>query len=66
MTVMLFSGAQSLISSAIEKIGQFENISDGEMVKRAYKLKLNQNDKQQLEEDEFTSKVGYYTEVMHC
>lgn len=52
-----FPGAQSLISGAIEKIGQFENISDGEMVKRAYKLKLNQNDKQQLEEDEFTSKV---------
>ncbi|WP_338726294.1 secretin N-terminal domain-containing protein [Shewanella baltica] len=54
---VIFPGAQSLISSAIEKIGQFENISDGEMVKRAYKLKLNQNDKQQLEEDEFTSKV---------
>ncbi|AVI67744.1 secretin [Shewanella sp. WE21] len=52
-----FPGAQSLISSAIEKIGQFENISDGEMVKRAYKVKLNQNDKQQLDEDEFTSKV---------
>ncbi|QDO85419.1 secretin [Shewanella psychropiezotolerans] len=52
-----FPGAQSLISSAIERIGQFENISDGEMVKRAYKLKLSQSDKQQLEEDELTSKV---------
>jgi len=54
---VIFPGAQSLISSAIEKIGQFENITDGEIVKRAYKLKLNQNDKQQLEDDEFTSKV---------
>ncbi|MBS0045077.1 secretin [Shewanella sp. M16] len=52
-----FPGAQSLIASAIQKIGQFENITDGEMVKRAYKVKLNQNDKQQLDEDEFTSKV---------
>lgn len=56
-TGVTFPGAQSLISAAIENIGQFDNVSDGDMVKRAYKLKLSTSDKQQLDEDELTSKV---------
>ncbi|CAH8182095.1 hypothetical protein VAE128_150003 [Vibrio aestuarianus] len=52
-----FPGALSVIAAAITNIGQFQNVSDGEMLNRAYKVKLSEGDKQQLEENEKTSKV---------
>lgn len=52
-----FPGAQSLIAAAITNIGQFQNVSDGEMVQRTYKVKLSEGEKQQLDEEEKTSNV---------
>ncbi|EKN4037911.1 secretin N-terminal domain-containing protein [Yersinia enterocolitica] len=52
-----FPGAASLISGALSNMGQFENVADGEMQERAYKVKLNGGDKQKLDEAEKTSKV---------
>ncbi|MBU2895893.1 secretin N-terminal domain-containing protein [Vibrio hepatarius] len=54
---VVFPGAMSLISSAIINIGQFQNVSNGEAVEKAYKVKLKNSDKQELEEEEKTSKV---------
>lgn len=52
-----FPGAQSLIAAAITNIGQFENVSDQQVLEKAYKVKLSDGDKQSLEEEEKTSKV---------
>lgn len=52
-----FPGAQSLIAAAITNIGQFENISDQQVLEKAYKVKLSDGDKQALDEEEKTSKV---------
>lgn len=52
-----FPGAQSLIAAAITNIGQFENISDQNVLEKAYKVKLSDGDKQALDEEEKTSKV---------
>ncbi|EIW7482440.1 secretin N-terminal domain-containing protein [Vibrio parahaemolyticus] len=52
-----FPGAQSLIAAAITNIGQFKNISDGELVSRAYKVKLSEGDRQNLDEEEKTTNV---------
>ncbi|KOY62973.1 secretin N-terminal domain-containing protein [Photorhabdus heterorhabditis] len=52
-----FPGAGSLISGALSNMGQFKNAADGEMLERAYKVKLNEGDKQKLEQEEKTSKV---------
>lgn len=52
-----FPGAQSLIAAAITNIGQFQNLSEGELVQRAYKVKLSDAEKQQLDEEEKTSNV---------
>ncbi|MFY2506835.1 secretin [Vibrio pectenicida] len=54
---VVFPGAMSLISSAIINIGQFQNVSNGEAIEKAYKVKLKNSDKQELEEEEKTSKV---------
>lgn len=52
-----FPGAQSIISSVITNIGQFQNLSDDEALTKAYTVKLSDGDKQQLEEEEKTSNV---------
>ncbi|WP_188014092.1 secretin N-terminal domain-containing protein [Photobacterium damselae] len=52
-----FPGAQSLIASAITNIGQFTNLNDEELTSRAYRVKLSQGDKQNLEEDEKSTQV---------
>ncbi|EGQ9519404.1 secretin [Vibrio parahaemolyticus] len=52
-----FPGAQSLIAAAITNIGQFENVSDQQVLEKAYKVKLSDGEKQVLEEEEKTSKV---------
>ncbi|MFA0001058.1 secretin N-terminal domain-containing protein [Vibrio lentus] len=54
---IVFPGATSLISAAIINIGQFQNVNDDEIIQRAYKVKLSDGDKQQLDEEEKTSKV---------
>ncbi|EKT64633.1 secretin N-terminal domain-containing protein [Providencia burhodogranariea] len=52
-----FPGAGSLISGALSNMGQFENIADGQVLEKAYKVKLSDSSKQKLEEEEQTSKV---------
>ena len=54
---VLFPGAVTLISSAILNLGQFQNVSDDEVLQKAYKVKLSNGDKQQLDEKDDTSKV---------
>ncbi|WP_341665359.1 secretin N-terminal domain-containing protein [Vibrio sp.] len=54
---VVFPGAMSLISSAIINIGQFQNVTDSDAIEKAYKVKLKNSDKQELEEEEKTSKV---------
>ncbi|MGT0149062.1 hypothetical protein ACT691_02260 [Vibrio metschnikovii] len=39
-STVIFPGAQTLIAAAITNMGQFQNVSDGEIVQRAYKVKL--------------------------
>ncbi|MCO4174528.1 hypothetical protein K8D10_22540 [Aeromonas veronii] len=56
-STVTFPGAQSLIAAAITNIGQFQNVSDGEMLQRTYKVKLSEGEKQQLDEEEKTSNV---------
>ncbi|EMC3731974.1 secretin [Vibrio cholerae] len=57
-STVIFPGAQTLIATAITNMGQFQNVSDGEeIVQRAYKVKLSEAEKQQLDEEEKTSKV---------
>nr|MBF4302070.1 secretin [Vibrio anguillarum] len=41
-STVTFPGAQALIAAAITNIGQFQNVSDGEMVQRTYKVKLSE------------------------
>lgn len=52
-----FPGAQSLITAAITNIGQFENVSDQQLLAKTYKVKLKEGGKQELDEEEKTSKV---------
>ncbi|EMA4781835.1 secretin [Providencia rettgeri] len=52
-----FPGAGSLIAGALTNMGQFENVSDNEMLAKTYKVKLSDSAKQELEEEEKTSKV---------
>lgn len=54
---VVFPGATSLISAAIVNIGQFQNVNDDEIIQKAYKVKLSDGEKQQLDEKEKTSKV---------
>ncbi|CAB1261483.1 secretin [Vibrio cholerae] len=56
-STVTFPGAQALIAAAITNIGQFQNVSDGEIVQRTYKVKLSEGEKQQLDEEEKTSNV---------
>ncbi|WP_394201503.1 secretin [Shewanella waksmanii] len=54
---VLFPGAKSLILNALNNIGQFDNVNDSDVLQKSYRLKLSEGNKQQLEEDEDTSKV---------
>ncbi|RTZ16635.1 secretin [Vibrio aquaticus] len=54
---VMIPGAATLIDDAIQNIGRFQNVTDGDQILETYRLKLTQENKQELEEEETTSKV---------
>ena len=52
-----FPGAKAIIELILSNIGQFDNLDDKKALEKAYRLNLNQKDRQQLDENDKTYKV---------